>query len=152
MRTGHGRPDPYHEHSREPVGTLVLADGNTSFVVTAHCVDRFWERAAIGCSRFPDALARLKLITSQVGTLTDPPPWLTGVEADAIVALGPDIVLIVKRKSVVTCLARGGISDAARAARNARRGRRPVGGRPNERARPKPDDSGPEPDDGDCEC
>jgi hypothetical protein len=152
MRTGHGRPDPYHEHSHEPVGTVVLADAKTSFVVTAHCVDRFWERAASGCARFADALARLELITSQVGTLVDPPPWLTGVEADAIVALGPDVVLVVKRKSAVTCLARGGISEAARAARNARRGRRPVGGRRNERGRPIPDDdSGPELDDRDRE-
>jgi len=120
-----GRPAPDTESTTRIVGRVTLPDG-TVFLVTTHCVDRFWERAAVGCVRFRDALARLGVLCAQVGELRAPPGWVRGEVGDKVVALGPDVVLVVDRHKVVTCLTRGSLADEIRRSRNrkARRRRR----------------------------
>jgi hypothetical protein len=107
-----------------------------------HCVNRFWERGAMGCVRFADALARLRLLATQIGAWVERPDWVGSTREDAKtwIALGPDLVLLVKEDVALTCLARGSVSDAARANRNRKRPRRPPNeGRPR-RPRPPRDD------------
>ena len=48
---------------------LALANGET-VPVTTHCVDRFWERAAGGCTNFRAALARLWLLADQIEAMS----------------------------------------------------------------------------------
>jgi hypothetical protein len=105
-------------------GEIRLAEGQT-VVVTTHCVDRFWERAAGGCVNFNAALARLRLLADRIGVEAPPPQWAGDVRCDRYIALGDDIGLVVVNKRAVTCIARGSISDAARDWRNDRRSRRP---------------------------
>jgi hypothetical protein len=122
---GIGRPDPDRARGHLAAGRIALADGR-ELRVTTHCVDRFWERAASGCTTFAAALARLRALAAQAGTVGPAPPWAGDVGADQWIALTDDIGLVVHRGRAVTCLVRGGMSDAARAQRNARRRRRPA--------------------------
>lgn len=122
---GLGRPNPDPDRRAIPAGRITLADQTSSFIVTTHCVDRFWERAAAGCAQFADALERLQQLSAQIGTLAERPDWLADVTADALVSLGPDVVLVIQNKRAITCLVRSGVSDAARQTRNAKRARRP---------------------------
>lgn len=141
-RPGIGRPRIHGPGTGELAGEIVLADGQR-VAVTVHCVDRFWERGASGCVRFADALARLRLLAMEIGEKVDAPSWV-GVAEDGVdwVAIGPDLVLLVKRGVALTCLARGSVSDAARASRNRRRRRRPRDDGRRREPRPPVDDDG----------
>jgi hypothetical protein len=83
-------------------------------MATTHCVDRFWERAASGCTTFRAALERLRRLASQAGAFADPPEWAGELAAERYVALGDAAGLVVIRGELaVTCLARGIIGDAS---------------------------------------
>lgn len=102
-------------------GEIKLADGS-QYKILSHAVDRWWERGASGAARFADALARLTVLTEQIGQVVERPEWVSPqARGSAWISVGPDIVLVVGSKSkstVVTTLVRGGISDAARDYRN----------------------------------
>jgi hypothetical protein len=136
-RAGIGRPRVHGPGTGDLAGEIELADGRR-IAVTVHCVDRFWERGAIGCVRFADALARLQLLAGRIGEVVDRPDWAgPRATAETCIALGPDLVLLVKGGVARTCLARGSVSDAARASRNQRRRRRlPDDGRRRDRRPP----------------
>jgi hypothetical protein len=126
-RPGIGRPNPDPDRQNAIAGRIVLADG-TRLMVTTHCVDRFWERAASGCTTFRAALEHLRRLASQTGAFADPPAWAGELAAGRYVALGNDVGLVVVRGELaVTCLARGIIGDAVRELRNRARRRRPRG-------------------------
>lgn len=84
-----------------------------------HAIVRYDERAAGGMG-LELASHRLCELVGCIGCETPPPDWLWLMDsgADFFVALGDDIVLPVRAKTAVTLLARGGLSDAARARRN----------------------------------
>jgi hypothetical protein len=97
-------------------------------LVTTHCVERFWERAASGCTTFRAALGRLRRLAGQTGAFAEPPVWAGELVVVRYVALGDDAGLVVVRGELaVTCLARGVIGDAVRARRNRARRRRTQG-------------------------
>lgn len=99
---------------------ILTSDGGLSLRVTTHCVDRFWERAAVGATTFADARARLQLLTREIGEMSDvAPDWVYNCDDELKwILLGPDVVLMVDRRLAVTCLSRGSFSDAARTSRN----------------------------------
>ena len=98
--------------------------------MTVHCVDRFWERAASGCTTFAAALQRLRVLAARFGADAEAPLWAGELDADAYVELGADVGLVVRQGRAVTCVVRGGISETVRDRRN-RSGRR----RPRDRGR-----------------
>lgn len=91
--------------------------------LTNHAIDRFHERVRPGLARASAEveLARLALFGAMVA---DPPPWYSPCEdheASAYLVIG-DLVLPLRAGDdgvhvAVTCIARGGISPAARARR-----------------------------------
>jgi hypothetical protein len=106
--------------------------------LSQHAVERFHERVrpSLGIEAAEDELARLVAMGQVV---TQPPPWHAERQRQTapaylvicdlvlpLVQMGGDPVVLV----AVTCIARGGISDQARARRNSlpraarRRGRR----------------------------
>ncbi len=58
---GIGIPKVHGPGTGELVGEITLLDGQR-VEVTAHCVDRYWERASSASVRFADALVRLRLV------------------------------------------------------------------------------------------
>lgn len=114
-RPGIGRPSPDQDRTTEIAGRIEPADGS-GLLVTTHCVDRFWERAASGCTNFRAALERLRLLAGQFGEVTAAPGWAGTLDADRYVAVSDDIGLIVRDDWAVTCVVHGGIGDRSRAA------------------------------------
>ena len=77
------------------VGHVLLASGER-VAVTAHCVDRFWERAAVGCTLFRYALGRLQELASTIGEQAPRPDWAGPPEpGERWIALGPDVGLVI---------------------------------------------------------
>ena len=103
---GYPSPDPDEPRGRI-AGWIVLADGER-LPVTVHCVDRFWERAAAGCTLFRHALTRMQQLAAAVGAQAPRPQWAgPEVQGERWIALGDDVGLIVRRNAAVTCLVRG---------------------------------------------
>ncbi len=88
-------------------------------MLSVHAIVRYDERAAGGMG-LELASQRLCELVGCIGCETEQPDWLWILDtgADFFVALGDDIVLPVRSRTAVTLLARGGMSDAARARRN----------------------------------
>jgi hypothetical protein len=104
-----GYPAPRPDGHGRIAGHITLVNGER-LAVTIHCVDRFWERAAVGSTLFRHAFFRLQRLASEIGSegpwlswarTTDPPP------GQRWIALGPDVGLVVVKRTAVTCLARG---------------------------------------------
>ena len=70
---GYPRPDPDAPRGRI-AGWIVLSDGER-LGVTVHCVDRWWERAAVGCTGFRRALTHLQQVAAAVGAEAPRPEW-----------------------------------------------------------------------------
>lgn len=87
---------------------------------TTHCVDRFWERAAVGCTSFRSARDRLVVLVETIGLSSRAPEWAGPIDG-VWVALGPDVGIVLDKRRAVTCLARGYTGDHVRAKRNKRR-------------------------------
>jgi hypothetical protein len=117
---GYPVPDPDEPRGRI-AGWIVLADGER-LAVTVHCVDRFWERAAVGCTLFRHALARLQELAAAVGADAPRPEWAgPEVASERWIALGPDVGLVAGRYAAVTCLVRGMASSRPRRRKRRRR-------------------------------
>lgn len=113
-------------HERSGVDTR----GKATIRLTEHCVERYQQRfrPALDIEAARTDLARLLDVADVVA---DPPRWLAERAeqwAPAYALIGDDCVLpLVPAEgrsgmlSAVTCLGRGGISDAARAYRSQRR-------------------------------
>ena len=109
-----GYPNPDPERPRGQIaGWIVLADGER-LAVTVHCIDRYWERAAVGCTLFRYALTRLQQLAAAIGAEGPRPDWAgPEVTGERWIALGPDVGLVAGRRAAVTCLARGSTSRRA---------------------------------------
>lgn len=98
-------------------GRVRLSDGRV-VQLTTHCVDRFWERAAVGSVRFRDALDRLTQLASSVGEAADERPDWAHEKSHRSGAwwlyLGPDVALCIEGRVAVTCLVRGMSSSQRR--------------------------------------
>lgn len=93
---------PTHEGGGT-AGRVKLADGKTIRLRT-HCVDRFWERVAIGCVNFNMARERLTILLSQ-SELTDLPDWVRSQRLrDKWVPLTDEIGVVVSGGRAITCL------------------------------------------------
>ena len=101
-----------------------LVVGGRRFGVTDHAVERWHER---GCPNAPSAQAAFEKLTQMaaVAQVTGEPEWLHDRPEDTVadyeravewVVLG-DIGFAVVGRNLVTCIARGDISDTARARR-----------------------------------
>jgi hypothetical protein len=113
--------------------------------LTTHAIARFRERVRPALA-WEQAEAEFRAVLSLAEEAPHPPAWLAGRErqsADMYLVLG-DLVMPLARSAVTpgrwlvtTCLARGGISDLARKARNDRCQRRhQAEGRRRDPARP----------------
>lgn len=115
-----GRPDP-DDATRHQLAARATVPTGEKLRITTHCVDRFWERAAVGCTTFRAARARLVQLVETVGEVQPSRPGWTQVADGSWLALGPDIGLVLNGKYATTCLARGGLPDGARRHRNLQR-------------------------------
>jgi hypothetical protein len=104
-------PNPETQHLL--AGQLALADG-TRLKATVHCDDRFWERAGKGCENFAEALERLQRLTSLIAVEAQWPDWKKGQHRGRWIALGPEVGLIVYKRSALTCYARGNRKQSSR--------------------------------------
>ena len=118
-RPGFGRPNPKPDERGRIAAHLELSGGEV-LVATTHCIDRYWKRAAAGCTRFADAEDRLKTLAAKIGTFAPAPAWAGAVRGRGL-SLGPDVGLVVELRCAVTCLTRGSMPDQIRERRNARR-------------------------------
>lgn len=122
---------------------LFVVGEDTNLLITSHAVERYNERFAPGLE-FEAARRHLRHLLSFAEITDIPPKWLaarkeyakqqgfTPHDNQQYLVISDDIVfpLIVdfyreNTLSATTCLSRGGISDAARATRNAKRNRKP---------------------------
>ena len=118
-RPGIGRPNPDPDDRGRIAAHLELPGGEV-LLATTHCIDRYWERAAAGCTRFTDAEERLKTLAAEIGAFAPAPAWAGGVRGRWL-SLGPDVGLVVERRCALTCPTRGSMSDPIRRRRNTRR-------------------------------
>ena len=106
--------------------------GSWTVELTHHCVERFRERfcPALDLSA---AESRLERVLDHARLEPSAPAWVVATPrpAAAYLVVGDDLAVPLAERTAepgvlvgLTCLARGGITHAARARRNRRRGRR----------------------------
>lgn len=113
-------PDPGRPWPRPLAPLLRLPDGSRASV-EEHALLRLEQRFAAGVIGRAEILERVQLLLDQVGRMSpEPPGWLRGRPRTGhrYVLIGDDLLLIVSGPAVVTGIARGALSDQARARRN----------------------------------
>lgn len=108
------------------VAAIITLNGRR-LKVTAHAVDRYWERAVPACPDWTTARRHLLHVLQTAGDVhARPPRWAAAHDhldtladrATGWVVIGDDIALPLVGNLVVTCVCRGGISDLTRRRRN----------------------------------
>lgn len=117
--------------ARSKIVTVATVPGMGRLSLSRHAVERYIERVRPGLG-FLHAVDDLRGLLQRCGRRVDRPAWVADNEdeddrygevcEDLWVALGEDVVFVVVKPErdimvVVTCLARGHISDAARSHR-----------------------------------